>query len=188
MICRKYVVTFASNSTKIHFSRHAPGRALDALENFYELCPCSAIPGGYHDDWLRSAYSPENSEELRRTWLPCYKVTTISRTHCRTLINSDLLCISSIMGKDDLEKADVHSTSTDLAPNDNGWAHETKSGSKLSRMRDSFKRNPNARMVTEAVDAEGRPLPDQPAAQPALSMALKGRHLQMIAIGGSIGA
>lgn len=92
------------------------------------------------------------------------------------------------MGINDLEKADVHSTSTDLAPNDNGWTQETKSGSRLSRMRDSFKRNANARMVTEAVDDEGRPLPDQPAAQPALSMALKDRHLQMIAIGGSIGA
>jgi len=91
------------------------------------------------------------------------------------------------MGHDDLEKADVHSTSTDVAQNENGWAHKTKTGSRLSRMRDSFKRDPNARMVTEAVDAEGMPLPDRPAAQPALSMKLKDRHLQMIAIGGSIG-
>jgi yeast amino acid transporter len=52
---------------------------------------------------------------------------------------------------------------------------------------DSFKRNPNARMVTEATDAEGKPLPNQPPAEPALAMKLKGRHLQMIAIGGSIG-
>lgn len=51
----------------------------------------------------------------------------------------------------------------------------------------SFKRNPNARVVTEATDAEGRPLPDQPPAEPALAMKLKERHLQMIAIGGSIG-
>ena len=51
----------------------------------------------------------------------------------------------------------------------------------------SFKRNKNARMVTEATDNEGRPLPDQPPAEPALAMKLKGRHLQMIAIGGSIG-
>lgn len=51
----------------------------------------------------------------------------------------------------------------------------------------SFKRNRNARMVTEATDAEGKPLPDQPPAEPALAMKLKGRHLQMIAIGGSIG-
>lgn len=52
---------------------------------------------------------------------------------------------------------------------------------------DSFKRNPNARVVTEATDAEGRPLPNQPPAEPALAMELKNRHLQMIAIGGSIG-
>jgi amino acid transporter len=51
----------------------------------------------------------------------------------------------------------------------------------------SFKRNPNARVVTEATDSEGRPLPDQPPAEPALAMKLKERHLQMIAIGGSIG-
>ncbi|RMZ79827.1 hypothetical protein DV737_g3254, partial [Chaetothyriales sp. CBS 132003] len=51
----------------------------------------------------------------------------------------------------------------------------------------SFKRNPNARVVTEATDEEGRPLEDQPPAEPALAMKLKGRHLQMIAIGGSIG-
>jgi amino acid transporter len=42
-------------------------------------------------------------------------------------------------------------------------------------------------MVTEATDAEGKPLPDQPPAEPALAMKLKDRHLQMIAIGGSIG-
>ena len=53
---------------------------------------------------------------------------------------------------------------------------------------ESFKRNPNARVVTEATDLEGRPLPDQPPAEPALAMSLKERHLQMIAIGGSIGS
>lgn len=51
----------------------------------------------------------------------------------------------------------------------------------------NFKRNPNARIVTEATDNEGRPLKDQPPAEPALAMKLKQRHLQMIAIGGSIG-
>ena len=60
---------------------------------------------------------------------------------------------------------------------ESGWA----------RLADSFKRNPNARVTTEAVDAEGKPLPDQPPAEPALAMKLKNRHLQMIAIGGSIG-
>jgi yeast amino acid transporter len=52
---------------------------------------------------------------------------------------------------------------------------------------ESFKCNPNARVVTEATDLEGRPLPDQTPAEPALDMKLKPRHLQMIAIGGSIG-
>ena len=64
---------------------------------------------------------------------------------------------------------------------------ETKQGTKFTRFVDSFKRNPNARMVTELTDADGKPLPEQPPAEPALSMRLKGRHLQMIAIGGSIG-
>lgn len=64
---------------------------------------------------------------------------------------------------------------------------EAKSGTKWENFRDSFKRNPNARVVTEALDEEGRPLPEQPPAEPALSMKLKDRHLQMIAIGGSIG-
>lgn len=53
---------------------------------------------------------------------------------------------------------------------------------------ESFKRNPNARVVSEATDSEGRPLADQPPAEPALAMKLKERHLQMIAIGGSIGS
>ena len=64
---------------------------------------------------------------------------------------------------------------------------EISHGSKWENFKDSFKRNPNARMATEAVDEDGRPLPDQPPAEPALSMKLKDRHLQMIAIGGSIG-
>ena len=51
----------------------------------------------------------------------------------------------------------------------------------------SFKRNPNARVITEATDLEGRPLAHQPPAEPALAMKLKPRHLQMTAIGGSIG-
>ncbi|OAL26685.1 hypothetical protein AYO22_04038 [Fonsecaea multimorphosa] len=57
----------------------------------------------------------------------------------------------------------------------------------FGRFVDSFKRNPHARVTTQAIDANGRVLPDQPPAEPALAMKLKGRHLQMIAIGGSIG-
>ena len=52
---------------------------------------------------------------------------------------------------------------------------------------ESFKRNPTARIDTEATDADGRPLSDQPPAEPALAMKLKQRHLTMIAIAGSIG-
>jgi amino acid transporter len=55
------------------------------------------------------------------------------------------------------------------------------------RFVDSFKRNPNARATPVAVDDEGKPLKDAPVAEPALAMKLKSRHLQMIAIGGSIG-
>lgn len=70
---------------------------------------------------------------------------------------------------------------------DYGSTADTKEGTKFSLFVDSFRRNPNARMATEATDAEGKPLPDQPPAEPALAMKLKDRHLQMIAIGGSIG-
>jgi amino acid transporter len=90
------------------------------------------------------------------------------------------------MADKDVEKAE---TNTSAPPQfDYGATDETKTGTKWSRLVDSFKENPNARVVTEAVDAEGKPLPDQPPAEPALAMTLKNRHLQMIAIGGSIGA
>lgn len=89
------------------------------------------------------------------------------------------------MADKDLEKAD---TGPSMPPHyEQGSAEATLTGSKWSRFRDSFKRNPNARVVTEAMDSEGKPLEDQPPAEPALSMKLKDRHLQMIAIGGSIG-
>jgi len=58
---------------------------------------------------------------------------------------------------------------------------------RMGRFVDSFRRNPEARMVTVLTDDEGKPLPDQPPAEPPLAMKLKGRHLQMIAIGGAIG-
>lgn len=84
----------------------------------------------------------------------------------------------------DLEK---NESSPNPPQYDYGSTEETVMGTKWTRFRDSFKENPNARMVTEATDAEGKLLPDQPPAEPALSMKLKDRHLQMIAIGGSIG-
>lgn len=88
------------------------------------------------------------------------------------------------MADKDLEKAQ---TTASAPAYDYGATEETVTGNKWTRFTDSFKRNPNARMVTEATDAEGKPLPDQPPAEPALAMQLKDRHLQMIAIGGSIG-
>ncbi|KIW30516.1 uncharacterized protein PV07_06257 [Cladophialophora immunda] len=57
----------------------------------------------------------------------------------------------------------------------------------FARVIDGFRENPNARVSELLVDDNGKPLPDQPPAQPALAMKLKQRHLQMIAIGGSIG-
>ncbi|KKY22718.1 putative amino acid permease [Phaeomoniella chlamydospora] len=62
-----------------------------------------------------------------------------------------------------------------------------KVGSPFSRYIDSFRRNPNARVTTIAVDAAGKPLEEQPPAQPAMAMKLKNRHLQMIGFGGAIG-
>lgn len=87
----------------------------------------------------------------------------------------------------DLEKASMGGDLPHYAQ-DEGIVEDTKTGSVMSRFVDSFKRNPNARMVTVAMDEQGRPLKDQPPAEPALSMSLKNRHLQMIAIGGSIGS
>jgi yeast amino acid transporter len=86
----------------------------------------------------------------------------------------------------DIEKS-VAAPTYDSSLSQLGSSVETKEGTKFTRFVDSFRRNPNARMVTELTDAEGKPLPDQPPAEPALAMSLKGRHLQMIAIGGSIG-
>lgn len=82
------------------------------------------------------------------------------------------------MEKRDLEKTSGGSGRTDQHASE-GDVVEIKEGTMMNRFVDSFKRNPNARMVTEATDDQGRPLKDQPPAEPALTMSLKNRHLQM---------
>ena len=92
------------------------------------------------------------------------------------------------MEKDVEAKGSASSPSSNGHPDmREGHVDLPRSPTAMGRFIDSFKRNPNARVTPEAVDAEGKPLPDQPPAEPALAMKLKPRHLQMIAIGGSIG-
>lgn len=83
------------------------------------------------------------------------------------------------MAHPDLEKSDP-GESPALVHSDDGDIQEYKEGTRTSRFVDSFRRNPNARMVTQATDEQDRPLKDQPPAEPALAMTLKNRHLQMI--------
>lgn len=67
-----------------------------------------------------------------------------------------------------------------------GQVEEVKTGTAFSRFVDSFRRNPQA--TISPVDTEGKPL-DGAGEDPGAPLAtkLKARHLQMIAIGGSIG-
>jgi amino acid transporter len=73
------------------------------------------------------------------------------------------------------------------------YAHNVERGrSWKARFVDSFKKDPNAHATpTGAVGADGRVFDVETAAQATasspLTRSLKGRHLQMIAIGGSIG-
>lgn len=57
----------------------------------------------------------------------------------------------------------------------------------FERFLNGFRENKNARVSQLLLDDHGKPLPYQPPGQPALAHKLKSRHLQMIAIGGSIG-
>ena len=72
------------------------------------------------------------------------------------------------------------------------WATTTrKPVGFLRREWDSFKRDPNRRIVSRTLGADGRVFDAQAAAQGTaespLQKHLKARHLQMIAFGGSIG-
>ena len=88
------------------------------------------------------------------------------------------------MDKDE-EKGVSPSSSPSALPqyDGEGEMESMKTGTAMSRFRDSFKRNPNARMVTQATDAMGRPLKDQPPAEPALAMKLKNRHVSLFTNG-----
>lgn len=84
---------------------------------------------------------------------------------------------------------DIEKSGLSIFPKDGDaamGATEPIKASTFSSFVDSFKQNPNARMVTQDVDDDGKPV-DVGYAEPAMSMSLKPRHLQMIAIGGSIG-
>ena len=72
-----------------------------------------------------------------------------------------------------------------------GYANKSYSGSFFQRTWDDFKRDPNRTLLTKGVTQNGRVFDAEGAAQATadspLVRKLKGRHLQMIAIGGSIG-
>lgn len=106
----------------------------------------------------------------------------------------------------DLEQKRESSPAEGTVGQDYGQVMSTRenASSPLTRFFDSFRENPrknrapwlsphtiltliDARVSETLLDDDGKPLPNQPPAQPALAMKLKSRHLQMIAIGGSIG-
>ena len=87
----------------------------------------------------------------------------------------------------DLEKKRTPSPGDSSNTEDGTGVTQSNDGPLFTRFIDSFRQNANARMSPIVLDDDGKPLENQPPAQPALAMKLKNRHLQMIAIGGSIG-
>lgn len=95
------------------------------------------------------------------------------------------------MSDHDAEKAIPSNGNGAATDSSVAYASEGQRGPWSRRFVDSFKRDPNAhvtksseRAVTKGFDHEGAA---QATANSGLSRKLQGRHLQMIAIGGSIG-
>jgi len=90
------------------------------------------------------------------------------------------------------EKTDGYDVSLDSPVPGYSYDGDKASMSTMQRLLDSFKRDPNARIEPSAAITGGGNIYDvesaaQATADSPLARKLKGRHLQMIAIGGSIG-
>ena len=96
------------------------------------------------------------------------------------------------MEKDAYEGKDIESSDSPARGYPEYGEYEPARQSLGQRFMDSFKRDPNARVTKPGtVSADGNVFDSEAAAQATadspLAKRLKGRHLQMIAIGGSIG-